>query len=933
MVREPCHAEETLLPEHRMSPYPVSNIMKTKHLGPVVGVLLSLAVPAAALIAQVPAVGTVAGSITGPDGAKIAEVRVTATLQSTGTSVSVQSRADGRYAITSLAVSGPYTLTVRKLGLQVVTRDSVFIKADTPVTLDFTLSALGTRFLDQMTVVGSRAEPRTSLTSLAPVDVIASDVMERTGQAELVETLASLVPSFNVQTLPALDATIFVRPARLRNLSPDQTLVLLNGKRMHRSAMMMNPSYGSAFQAPDLDQIANSALKSVDVLRDGAAAQYGSDAIAGVINMNLDESAGFRTFAQFGQQFAGDGAGPRVGLHSGFRSANGFVALTGEYTKSGYTSRAVQGTNAASSQAAYPSVVFPSPAVHWGKPDREATRLAVTAGQNLGNVSLYAFGTYGWGTGVGDFNYRGPVGSYASVFKTSTVFPGWNLLSLYPAGFTPHFGSHDTDLSLVAGVKTELASGLKLDLSVGTGKNHIRYFMTNSINASLGPNSPTSFDDGAVDQTEMNINVDGSLPVKLFEPTKPGALSFGAEHRTERFEIIAGELASYTFGPGAYGSPALPCCSSGFPGYAPVNAGSHDQSSQAAYADLDLPITKHWDVGAATRFEHYSTFGQSLTYKFGTRLALTSQFALRGTVSTGFRAPTTAQVYSEGLSQFLPSATASITTTGRFSPVGAVAQLLNKRTGVNIKPLEPETSNNLSAGLVWESGFGLQTTLDAYQIDIAHRLNTSTSYVLTAAENAALTALHIPNLQDIYSANFLQNDYDTRNRGLDLVTVYNTRGVGAGDLTLTAALSYLETHITGGSRSVNPYAKQLTEESLPQQRATISASYKLGGVDLTLRSRYYGSWSDWTDVFPSSATPGTTYPTYNPQVFSPMTFHDVVANVSLGKHLDLKVGAENILNTYPDKSQYQAFRGLIYSRNSPYSTDGGYIYSRVDIRF
>ena len=148
MVREPCHAEETLLPEHRMSPYPVSNIMKTKHLGPVVGVLLSLAVPAAALIAQVPAVGTVAGSITGPDGAKIAEVRVTATLQSTGTSVSVQSRADGRYAITSLAVGGPYTLTVRKLGLQVVTRDSVFIKADTPVTLDFTLSALGARFLD-----------------------------------------------------------------------------------------------------------------------------------------------------------------------------------------------------------------------------------------------------------------------------------------------------------------------------------------------------------------------------------------------------------------------------------------------------------------------------------------------------------------------------------------------------------------------------------------------------------------------------------------------------------------------------------------------------------------------------------------------------------------------------------------------------------------
>lgn len=899
-----------------------------------IGILCAITAPTVAM-AQTPtaavATGTLAGVVTGADAAPMSTARVTAVHVPTGTVYGATTGSNGRYQL-SVRVGGPYRVTARRIGYQPVTVDSIMVTAKTTTTVNVTLRTAETRTLEQLTVVGSRAEPRTSLTSLAPVDVISREAIDRTGSAELVETLASLVPSFNVQTLPALDATIFVRPARLRNLSPDQTLVLLNGKRVHRSAMMMNPSYGSAFQAPDLDQIANSALSSVDVLRDGASAQYGSDAIAGVINMNLDASPGFRSFAQYGQQYLRDGQGPRVGLHGGLRSGSSFFALTGEYAKSGYTSRAVQGTNAAQSQAANPSVTFPDPAVQWGKPDREATRFAMTAGHDVGKVSLYTFGTYGFGSGTGDFNYRGPVGSYANVFKTSPVFPGWNLLSLYPAGFTPHFGSRDTDMSLVAGAKTTFENGLTLDASVNTGRNDIKYVMTNSINASLGPNSPTSFDDGAVRQQELLFNVDGVLPLHWIPSAAPGALSFGAERRSETFTIFAGEPASYAFGPGARGTPALPCCSSGFPGYAPVNAGAHSQSSTAAYVDLDLPVTSAWTVGAATRFENFSTFGQALTYKVASRLALTRELALRGTWSTGFRAPTTAQLYSEGLSQFLPNATASITTTGRFSPVGPVAEILNKRSGVSIKPLEPETSQNASLGIVWESGFGLQTTLDAYQIAIKHRLNTSTSYVLTSAENAALTAMQIPNLQDIYSANFLQNDYDTRNRGLDLVSVYTHRA-GPGTLTLTAALSYLETRITGGSRALNPYSKQMTEESLPMQRATISTEYRIGGIDLTARLRHYGTWSDWTDAFPASAAPGTTYPTYNPQRFAPMNFVDLVATYAVRKNIDLRVGAENVFDVYPEKSQYQAFRGLIYSRNSPYSTDGGYLYSRVDIRF
>lgn len=789
----------------------------------------------------------------------------------------------------------------------------------------------------QVTVTGTRAAPRTSTQSLEPVDVISKRMIESTPSEELVETLASLIPSFSVQTLPALDATIFVRPARLRNLSPDQTLVLLNGKRVHRSAMMMNPSYGSAFQAPDLDQIPNSALKSIDVLREGAAAQYGSDAIAGVINLNLDDSEELRGFAQYGAQYEGDGEGPRYGVHGGVRSGTAFAAATAEYSDVGYTSRAVQSTNAAASQAAYPSLSFPNPDVHWGKPARRATRIALTSGVDVGTVSLYAFGTYGKGTGVGDFNYRGPVGSYASVFKTSPMFPGWDLLKLYPTGFTPHFGSHDDDMSLVGGARTQTDSGLKLDLSVGYGRNKIAYFMTNSINASLGPNSPTSFDDGAVKQEETNFNFDVSYPVQNDALAGPLVLAAGAEQRREQFTIIAGEPASYQFGPGARGTPALPCCSNGFPGYAPVNAGTWSQNSKAAYVDVSVPATAGWNFNAAARYEDFNTFGSSLTYKLSTRFEVTKEVAVRGTFSTGFRAPTPAQTYSEGLSQFLPSATASITTTGRFSPVGPVAQILNQRPGVSIKPLEPESSRSYSLGVVWDSSLGLQATLDLFTVDISHRLNTSTSYVLTPAENAALTALNIPNLQDIYSANFLQNDYDTRNTGGELVTTYG-KPVGPGVLNLSAAVSHIETQITGGSRLLNVYAKQMTEDSLPKLRSTLSASYKMGSLEATGRMRYYGQWSDWTDAFPNTAQNTTaalsTYrATYAPQVFPGISFVDLVLSYEVTRNIKVRVGADNILNRYPAKAQWQTFRGLIYSRNTPYSTDGGYYYGRVEFKF
>ena len=778
-----------------------------------------------------------------------------------------------------------------------------------------------------VTVTGTRGAPRSATTSLSPIDIISKEEIERVASAELVETIEQLVPSFSIQNLPALDATIFVRPAQLRNLSPDQTLVLMNGKRVHRSAMIMNPSYGRAFQAPDLDQIAGSAVRSIDVLRDGASAQYGSDAIAGVVNITLDDSPGTRAFAQYGQFYEGDGAGPKVGLHTGLKTDQAFLAVTGEYSTVDMTSRSQPGAAEIASRTAFPTVTFPSPAVNWGKPEREAARFAFTSGLDLGAVDLYAFGTYGQGQGQGDFNYRGPAGAYASVFATNAAFPGFSVLQVYPAGFTPHFISADRDYSLVSGLKTGLSSGLKLDFSVGVGSNRIRYGMSNSINASLGPASPTSFDDGGVKQTEYNINLDASVPVAI-GLSEPLTAAFGAEHREEHFSIQPGDPSSYAIGPGA---PALPCCSAGFPGFSPAVAGKWSQISNAAYLDLSARLTSAWEASAAARYEDFDTFGSSTTYKLATRYEITPDLSLRGTISTGFRAPTPAQTFSEGLSQFLPSATSPITTAGRFSPVGPVAQLLNQTRNASIKPLAPEESKNFSAGVVWSAPFGIQTTLDAYQIDIDSRLNTSTTYVLTSAEAASLAALKIPNVQTVSQASFLQNDYNTRSTGFDFVASRKAE-LGEGELTLTAAYSYMKTEIRGGRPSLNLWSKQVTEDALPKDRATASATYGVGGLEFTGRARYYGKWSDFSDTFPNSANP-TTYPLYKPQVFAPIVFLDAIVSYQVTPQVKLVVGAENFLDKYPSRARWQTFRGLVYSRNSPQSTDGGYYYARVNVQF
>jgi len=768
---------------------------------------------------------------------------------------------------------------------------------------------------DEVVVTGTRGQPRTAFDSLAPVDVISGNALDRTASDEIMDSLAQLAPSFNVQRLPANDGLIFVRPATLRSLSPDHTLVLVNGKRRHRSALLGS----NGAQAADLAQIPSSAIERIEVLRDGASAQYGSDAIAGVINIILKDEPGLRAFGQYGQYYEGDGDQFRAGAQLGTKIGEaGFLTGTFEWTTADATSRSRQRADAIAFQNANPDLNVPDPVQRWGQPDRDAYRFALNGEIDAGLFTAYAFGTYGWGEGVGDFNWRNPAST--SAYNPSAAYPGFDLNDVFPTGFTPRFGQEDEDLSIVGGVKSSGASAFSYDFSAAYGRNEIDYFMHETINASLGSDSPTSFRPGILSQRELTLNADFVYELALDFFSAPVNIAFGAERREETYEIEAGDVASYAIGPAAV--DGLPSGSNGFPGYSPDQAGEFDQRSYAGYVDVEIPITERWTVGLAGRYETFSSFGDNLDGKVSTRFELTPSLAVRATASTGFRAPTPGQLFSERTSQGLDTVTLDIFTAGRFSPEGPIAEIINQRPDADINPLSPEESENYTLGFAYNSGFGLVASVDIYQINVRDRFGTSQTFTPTAAERAQFVAMGVPGGEGITRVNFFQNDFDTRTRGVDVVVSYRT-DLGAGGLTLTGAYNFNDTKVTGGTLALDETNRVRFEEILPQHTANASAAYSVGAFELLGRVRYYGSWTDYSfnatgDIF---------------QDFGAEVFVDLAATWRATDKLSLRAGAENIFDTYPDEAEFQASRGLIYSRNAPYDTDGGFYYIRADIEF
>ncbi|MGE4432326.1 MAG: TonB-dependent receptor plug domain-containing protein [Sphingobium sp.] len=756
---------------------------------------------------------------------------------------------------------------------------------------------------DTIIVTGTRDTTRTKFDALAPIDVLSSKAIDTSVSNDLSDTLAQLLPSFNVQRLTGIDGQAFVRPATLRGLSADQTLVLVNGKRYHRSAMLGT----RGAQAVDLATIPNMAIKRIEVLRDGASAQYGSDAIAGVINIILDDQPGMEAFGQFSQYQEGDGENYQTGAQGGIAlGERGSIVFTGEFNKSNATSRSRQRPDAVAFQAAHPELDLPNPATRWGQPDLRSVRAAVNTHYDFADaVTAYAFGTIGSGEGVNDFNWRNP-DSTSNVYGNSAAFPGFNFASIYPAGFTPRFGTKFDDIQTNGGLRGAISEQFTYDLSASWGRSRINYNMRESLNASMGPLSPTSFYLGRLQQNEFNLNADFvyRLPAGLAEPVN---IAFGAERRKETYRVLPGEPASYEIGPGA--ATGLLPSSNGFPGFSPINAGKWSQTSYAGYVDVEAKPVEALTLGAAGRYEDFSAFGDTFNYKLSARIEPASGIALRGTYSTGFRAPTPAQLNSINSSQGFDTTTLLTYTAGRLSPSDPVAIALGAQ------PLKPEKSRTITAGLAFQSTFGLTATIDLYQIKLRDRFGQSAGMAVPA---------DLPNPLGYTNVSYFTNDFGTRTRGIDVVLNY-TRPVGPGTADINLAYNYNQTKVTSGTSAsiANETQRVLFEERLPQHNGTASLGYQVGQFGIQGRARYYGPW---TDV--SGNATGDVF-----QRFGSMVLVDLSASLQVTPNISIRGGAENIFNSYPDEATSQAARGLIYPRSAPYDTDGGQYYVRLGLNF
>ncbi len=811
--------------------------------------------------------------------------------------------------------------------------------------------------LDTVSVLGTRSKARTATDSAVPIDIIDAEELRNQGATDVLDQLRVLIPSFNVSTIPIDDAATLVRPANLRGLPPDNTLILVNGKRRHRSAVITFLGHGlsDGSQGVDLSVFPSMALEQVEVLRDGAAAQYGSDAIAGVINFGLKRlGEGGQVEAFAGEHFEGDGFthqyGAQIGLPLG---GNGFATFTAEYRQADPTSRSVQRDDAAEAAAAgYPNV--PNPAQIWGSPEiKDDTKFVLNMGITGDNVEAYMFGNVTERETDGGFYYRNPVGRggvytndggqtllvgsptnracptialrnaagnlipYATVAAQVAALPGdcFSFLEVFTGGFTPRFGGKMSDAALTGGIKGNWSGDWNWDLSASFGRNDIDFFMYNTVNASLGPNQPAGFlfRPGGNEQSETNVNFDISKTFERFH------LAAGAEFRRERFEISAGDTASTAIGP--LTSQGFSIGSNGFPGFNSVTAGEHERDNWAIYLDLESQVTDQFLIAGAVRFEDYDDFGSTTNWKLTGRYDFSESFAVRGAVSTGFRAPTPGQSnVSQVTTAFIDGELRDTATLPPTNPISAF---------YGAEALTPEESNNASLGLVW-SGDNWLFTADWYHIEVEDRIARSADFTLTAADRAALVAAGNPQAASLSRVGFFVNDFDTTTTGLDLVASLDTDHFG-GETTYAVAFNFNDTEVDDFTPGIISEARiKKLEESLPKTKGYFSMNHKRGIWHFLARVNYYGSfYEDHLDSDVVRAEDGGL-PIFGDSAVTV----DVEAGVNFESGLYLTVGAQNLFDKEPDDNPWgAAVAGAQYPVHAPYGFNGGFYYGRVGWKF
>jgi iron complex outermembrane receptor protein len=792
-------------------------------------------------------------------------------------------------------------------------------------------------------VTGTRTVGRSRLDSVTPVDVLSAASLQRQGTTEVGAALAAVVPSIDFPRSSAVDGTDSIRPATLRGLSPDQTLVLINGVRAHTSALLnINGSVGRGAAAVDLNTIPSVALDRIEVLRDGAAAQYGSDAIAGVVNLRLREarSGGGATvsFGKYitdvdtarGSRVAHDGDTVTVSGWQGLAlGSDGFLTLSGEYLDRNPTSRGDFDPRKTPIRVRS----------RFGDPDVKQVSFYANAGKPIGGGwELYGFGGWQHRDSISAATPRiaGGTGSNANASADA-------LASLYPDGFTPLIQVKSTDLTATGGLRGDV-SGWKVDLNLSYGRNKLTFFTNNSGNATYGAGSQTSFYDGtlAYDQLVSGLDVSRELPLGGGTINVAG----GVEYRREGFQIGAGEHASYDRAPGA--SSTLGSGAQGFPGFQPSNVVDVHRSNVSGYLDLEAKPIEGLTLGAAVRGEHYSDFGDTLNGKLSARYDITPWFALRGTASTGFRAPSLQQEYFTSTASVLttvtlptvpPTTQSIIVETGTFPSTSPVGLALGG------KPLRPEKARNLSVGAVLRGG-GFDLSVDAYQIKIRDQIalseNLSGAAVVQTLANNGITT--------VTAGRFFLNGIRSTTKGIDVVAHYRTKSENVGTFDFTVAANFNDVKVTeapapvtitaavpGGapiSATLPIFSRQRIisfEQGTPRTKLVGTIDWSLDKFGVTARGSYYG------DVTQPSSTGFAEDDIHTGR----HTIFDLEARYEVVHNLNLALGANNVFDTYPDAVPLTSSRGTTLNSTglvgfpyySPFGFNGRYIYGRIGVKW
>lgn len=771
----------------------------------------------------------------------------------------------------------------------------------------------------------------------------------------MTRVLQNLVPSFNIANSGVTDASVFVRPPTLRGLPGDQVLVLVNGKRRHRSALVQlgGGSLSAGSQGPDLSQIPTIAIERIEVLRDGAAAQYGSDAIAGVLNYTLKKREGIQLSARYGQYYKGDGENYQLAGNAGVKlGERGFINISGEYIRANQTSRGGQAIGAHYLAIARPDLVgvIPNPGQINGDPKARSYRFFVNAAYEAGPGEFYAFGNYGVSKQAQDFRYRQsfavtgapPQGAGTVTYPATPLFAPiyidrlpdgtynaagrtFSFTSVFPGGFTPRFHADILDMSAVGGYRGETDSGFTYDLSVSYGRSRFKYDIGNTVNPSLGPNSPTQFHVGQLEERERNFNADFTYPLELGLASRV-TFSAGAEARRETYIIRQGDEAAYIAGPFTVQQLSdgrtltQSVGSNGFPGYSPQAATDRSRNSWAIYGGAEADVTKALSVGIAGRHEHFSDFGDQTIGKLTARYEINRALALRGSGSTGFRAPTVGQLYTTNVTTLLqgvnPVESATLpATTAAAQYFGAVS-------------LKPEKSRSFSGGIVLTPGSGWNVTVDYYNIKVNDRIGQSGLIPVQASDRPALQALGVANYATLGQVRFFTNAFDTRTQGVDLVISHNA-STDWGRFSTTVAANYNKTRVTARNAGIIDDVRKGDIENLnPKFRASLTEAWSLGRFAAVGRVNYFDKFSDYdTVVNGGKKTYGSEWK------------FDLELSYELAKHVRVAVGGDNIFDNYPDKN-IRSYRlpnsnfydatgatagGLIY----PEDSNGGFWYVRV----